>query len=214
MKLILFILLQIVAPVTWTATEKGDSVILSAHVEQGFHMSIFSVGGVDVEDENEYTEYSVTLAKAEASIRFNACDDQMCTAPELYTWVSEGSKVQEGSVLQDKSLWVIFLFGLLAGLLAIFTPCVWPIIPMTVSFFLKRTENGIGSAILYGVSIIVIYVGLGLLVSIYFGASALNALSTNAIMNIVFFAILVLFALSFFGLFELRLPSSWSTATD
>jgi thiol:disulfide interchange protein DsbD len=111
-------------------------------------------------------------------------------------------------------LWLIFLLGLLGGLLAIFTPCVWPIIPMTVSFFLKRTDKGARNAILYGLSIIVLYVGLGLLVTILFGASALNDLSTNAIVNIFFFLLLVVFALSFFGLFEITLPDSWSTAID
>jgi len=103
---------------------------------------------------------------------------------------------------------------MLGGLLAIFTPCVWPIIPMTVSFFLKRTDKGARNAILYGLSIIVLYVGLGLLVTILFGASALNELSTNAIVNIFFFLLLVVFALSFFGLFEITLPDSWSTAID
>jgi thiol:disulfide interchange protein DsbD len=110
-------------------------------------------------------------------------------------------------------LWVIFLLGLLGGLLAIFTPCVWPIIPMTVSFFLKK-GGGKRDAVLYGVSIIILYVGLGLLVTLLFGASALNDLSTNAVVNIFFFVLLVVFALSFFGLFEITLPDSWSTALD
>ncbi|MBO4986398.1 MAG: thioredoxin family protein, partial [Paludibacteraceae bacterium] len=108
------------------------------------------------------------------------------------------------------------------GLLAIFTPCVWPIIPMTVSFFIKRggaakgTTNAqvIRDAIFYGLSIVIIYVGLGLLVTLIFGASALNALSTNAVVNIIFFLILVVFAASFFGAFEITLPSSWSTALN
>ena len=112
--------------------------------------------------------------------------------------------------------------GLLGGLLAIFTPCVWPIIPMTVSFFIKRggaakgTTNAqvVRDAILYGLSIVIIYVGLGLLVTLIFGASALNALSTNAVVNIIFFLILVVFAASFFGAFEITLPSSWSTALN
>ena len=109
-------------------------------------------------------------------------------------------------------LW-IFLLGFLGGLLAIFTPCVWPIIPMTVSFFLKK-GGGRKDAILYGLSIIVLYVGLGLLVTLLFGASALNDLSTNAVVNIFFFLLLIVFALSFFGLFEITLPDSWSTALD
>ncbi len=103
--------------------------------------------------------------------------------------------------------------GILGGLLAIFTPCVWPIIPMTVSFFLKK-GGGLKDAVLYGLSIVILYVGLGLLVTLLFGASALNDLSTNAIVNIFFFLLLVVFALSFFGLFEITLPDSWSTALD
>ncbi len=117
----------------------------------------------------------------------------------------------------SSSLWFIFLSGLLGGFLAILTPCVWPIIPMTVSFFLKRNKErgkAIREAIIYGLSIVVIYVLLGLLVTMLFGASALNALSTNAVFNIFFALLLVLFAASFFGAFELTLPSSWSNKID
>lgn len=117
----------------------------------------------------------------------------------------------------DKSLWTIFLLGFLGGLVALFTPCVWPIIPMTVSFFLKRSKDkakGVRDAFTYGGSIVVIYVALGLIVTGIFGASALNALSTNAIFNIFFFLMLVVFAASFMGAFEITLPSSWSSAVD
>lgn len=118
----------------------------------------------------------------------------------------------------DSSLLWIFLMGIVGGLLALLTPCVWPIIPMTVSFFLKRSKDnrrkGIQDAITYGISIIVIYVGLGMLVTLFFGASALNAMSTNAVFNIFFFLLLVLFGFSFLGGFELTLPSSWSNAVD
>ena len=117
----------------------------------------------------------------------------------------------------NNSLLYIFFAGLLGGLLALFTPCVWPIIPMTVSFFLKRNKErrkAIREAITYGVSIVVIYVALGLIVSLLFGASALNALSTNAIFNILFCLLLVVFAASFFGAFEITLPSSWSNKID
>ena len=115
------------------------------------------------------------------------------------------------------SLWRIFLLGFLGGLLALLTPCVWPIIPMTVSFFLKRASNrrrGLRDAITYGLSIIVIYVALGLLVTLLFGANALNALSTNAIFNLLFFLMLVLFGASFLGGFDITLPSSWTNAVD
>ena len=115
------------------------------------------------------------------------------------------------------SLWYVFLGGLLGGFLALLTPCVWPIIPMTVSFFLKRNKErtrAVREALLYGLSIIVIYVALGLLVTLAFGANALNALSTNAWFNIFFALLLVVFAASFLGAFELTLPSSWSTKID
>ena len=120
-------------------------------------------------------------------------------------------------VTSNSSLWFIFLSGLLGGFLAILTPCVWPIIPMTVSFFLKRNKDrkkAISEAVIYGLSIIVIYVLLGLAVTLLFGASALNALSTNAVFNIFFALMLIVFAASFFGAFELTLPSSWSNKVD
>ena len=125
-----------------------------------------------------------------------------------------GSAAEEAG---NQSLLAIFFAGFVGGLVALFTPCVWPIIPMTVSFFLKRSKDrsqGIRDAITYGVSIIVIYVTLGLFITLVFGASALNALSTNAIFNIIFFLMLVVFAASFFGAFEITLPASWSNAID
>ena len=115
------------------------------------------------------------------------------------------------------SWWIIFFEGLLGGFLALFTPCVWPIIPMTVSFFLKRNKEqtkAIREATTYGLSIVVIYVLLGLAVTLLFGASALNALSTNAVFNIFFALLLVVFAASFFGAFELTLPSAWTNKID
>ena len=117
----------------------------------------------------------------------------------------------------DGSLWMLLVGGFLGGLVALVTPCVWPMIPMTVSFFLKRSKDrkkGIRDAILYGISIIVIYVALGLAVSGAFGASALNDLATNAYFNIAFFLLLVFFAISFFGAFELVLPASWTSKMD
>lgn len=114
--------------------------------------------------------------------------------------------------------WIyIFFTGFVGGLLALFTPCVWPIIPMTVSFFLKRTKDkkkGIRDAWTYGASIVVIYLALGLAITLIFGASALNALSTNAVFNILFCLMLLVFAASFFGAFEITLPSKWSNAVD
>ena len=132
--------------------------------------------------------------------------------------INELHALDEASDTQSRSLWGIFLLGILGGLIALLTPCVWPIIPMTVSFFLKRSKDdkhkGIRDAILYGLSIIVIYVGLGLLVTLIWGPSSLNALSTNAIFNLFLFALLVVFAASFLGGFDITLPSSWSTKMD
>ena len=130
--------------------------------------------------------------------------------------VDELKKLNGGSI-SDHSWIYIFLMGLLYGLLAVFTPCVWPIIPMTVSFFLKRSKDkkkGVRDAFIYGLSIVVIYLALGLLVTAIFGAQKLNDLATNAIFNIFFCVLLVVFALSFFGWFELSLPSSWSNKVD
>ena len=135
---------------------------------------------------------------------------------DLWTPVIDELKAYEDNPT-DNSLLYIFLAGLAGGFLALLTPCVWPIIPMTVSFFLKRNKDhskAIREAIVYGASIVVIYVLLGLVVTWLFGASALNALSTNAVFNILFFLLLVVFAASFFGAFEITLPSSWSNKID
>ena len=214
---------QIVQPIKWTGAVEGDSVKLTASIEKGWHLNIIELGEGFYIDEYEGT-FTETVAKADTiRVRYNACDDKMCTAPETWEFVyADEVKDNEAKAEGGQSIWVIFLMGLLGGLLAIFTPCVWPIIPMTVSFFIKRggaakgTTNAtvVRDAILYGLSIVIIYVGLGLLVTLIFGASALNALSTNAVVNIIFFLILVLFAASFFGAFEITLPSSWSTALN
>ena len=131
--------------------------------------------------------------------------------PELKAYGDKALNQAEGS------LWMLLVGGFLGGLVALVTPCVWPMIPMTVSFCLKRSKDrkkGIRDAVLYGISIIVIYVALGLAVSGAFGASALNDLATNAYFNIAFFLLLVFFAVSFFGAFELVLPASWTSKMD
>ena len=131
--------------------------------------------------------------------------------------ISELNSLGETTSQEDMSWIYIFITGFAGGLLALFTPCVWPIIPMTVSFFLNRSKDkkkGIRDAWTYGASIVVIYVTLGLAITLVFGASALNALSTNAVFNILFCLMLVVFAASFFGAFEITLPSKWSTAVD
>ena len=214
---------QIVQPIKWTGAIEGDSVKLTATIEKGWHLNIIELGDGFYMDEYEGT-FTETIAKADTiRVRYNACDDKMCTAPETWEFVAIGDKAKDDEAKgEGQSIWWIFVMGLLGGLLAIFTPCVWPIIPMTVSFFIKRggaakgTTNAqvVRDAILYGLSIVIIYVGLGLLVTLIFGASALNALSTNAVVNIIFFLILVVFAASFFGAFEITLPSSWSTALN
>lgn len=124
----------------------------------------------------------------------------------------------ESNAAEGRGIFSIFLLGILGGFIALFTPCVWPIIPMTVSFFLKRNKDdkskAVGEAMTYGASIIVIYVVLGLAVTLLFGANALNSLSTNAVFNIFFCLMLLVFAASFLGGFEITLPSSWSNAVD
>lgn len=132
--------------------------------------------------------------------------------------VQELQSLEDHTSQTDRSWIFIFITGFAGGLLALFTPCVWPIIPMTVSFFLKRSKNdkkkGVRDAWTYGASIVVIYVSLGLAITGIFGASALNSLSTNAVFNILFCLMLLVFAASFFGAFEITLPSKWSNAVD
>ena len=136
----------------------------------------------------------------------------------LWTPVIDELQAMDGQQGSEDHSWIyIFFMGFVGGLVALFTPCVWPIIPMTVSFFLKRAKDkrkGVRDAVTYGVSIVVIYLALGLAITALLGASALNALSTNAVFNIFFFLLLVVFALSFFGWFELTLPSSWTNKVD
>ena len=178
--------------------------------------------------------------------QYGACDDQSCLPPTNveFSYGSASAAAQPAAVnakssspfgalwepvidelgqpagtadTATQSLWVIFLLGLAGGLVALVTPCVWPIIPMTVSFFLKRSgdkKKGRRDAYIYGVSIVVIYVLLGLVVTLVFGASALNALSTAAVPNLFFFLLLVVFAMSLMGAFELTLPEKWTTAVD
>ena len=146
----------------------------------------------------------------------NVAAPDSATAASLWQPVISDLKAYEAAPT-DSSLLYIFFAGLIGGFLALLTPCVWPIIPMTVSFFLKRNKErskAIREAVTYGISIVVIYVVLGLVVTLLFGASALNALSTNAVFNIFFCLLLVVFAASFFGAFEITLPSSWSNKID
>lgn len=192
----------------------------------------FSLGNAKAtpgtEKANETPQVTVVqpmqTATADSVVALNA--DSLITTPVLATdsavlWSPVIDKLktfaERGNSETGISLWLIFLAGLAGGFLALFTPCVWPIIPMTVSFFLKRSSNkskARGDAVLYGLSIIVIYVAIGILITLLFGASALNSMSTNAVFNLIFFAMLIVFAISFFGAFEISLPASWSTKLD
>lgn len=170
-------------------------------------------------------EFSFGESQAEAApapvmtpVAFNTKSSSSLTdQPGWQPVIEQIQSMDSDGVHHSDSLWFIFLSGFVGGLLALLTPCVWPMIPLTVSFFLKKQQSrrkAIGEAILYGLSIIVIYVGVGLLITLLFGASALNDLATNALFNILFFALLVLFAVSFFGAFEITLPASWSNKLD
>jgi len=173
------------------------------------------------------------------SVEFMVCDDERCLPPaieEFKIYVPEGSgegittgdansvsevdnaeEIELNNPEDKRSFWGIFLVAFLSGFAALLTPCVFPMIPMTVSFFTKQSKSraaGIKNAVFYGVSIVVIYVLLGTLVTVIFGADSLNALSTNVWFNIIFFVLLVIFAISFMGAFEIVLPSSWGTRID
>ena len=163
-----------------------------------------------------------TVAEADttaAALTFTPLDETETDIAQIYEPVTDVLQAYgDVSMRQaNSSLWMIFLFGFLGGLIALLTPCVWPMIPMTVSFFLKRTKKrreAVRDALIYGIAIIVIYLVLGVAITLLFGASALNSLSTNAIFNLIFFALLVFFAVSFFGAFEIVLPSRWTNRID
>ena len=162
------------------------------------------------------SEEGTTVNGDSVAIAVNVAAPDSATTASLWQPVISDLKAYEAAPT-DSSLLYIFFAGLIGGFLALLTPCVWPIIPMTVSFFLKRNKErskAIREAVTYGISIVVIYVVLGLVVTLLFGASALNALSTNAVFNIFFCLLLVVFAASFFGAFEITLPSSWSNKID
>ncbi|MGG8497993.1 protein-disulfide reductase DsbD family protein [Tenacibaculum sp. TC6] len=168
------------------------------------------------------------IQKIEGEVEFVACNDERCLPPTyedlsftIYKMVKEKkanlNKNKSSNEKKQTGIFAIFILSFLSGFAALLTPCVFPMIPMTVSFFTKQSKNksqGIKNAVIYGLSIIVIYVLLGSLVTGIFGADALNALSTNVWFNLFFFILLVVFAASFLGAFEITLPSSWSTKVD
>lgn len=171
---------------------------------------------------NPGTLASTSDTLAESTVLTSATDNgNSALSQEVLTqWWAPASFESLGnddSTVSLSSNWSIFIWGFLGGLLALLTPCVWPMIPMTVSFFLKKNasrKKGIRDAIIYGLAIIVIYLFLGLAITMIFGASKLNELSTNAVFNLLFFLLLVVFGISFLGAFEIKLPSKWSNAAD
>ena len=171
----------------------------------------------DEEAVEEILEEPSDEGVAADSLSATLATSSMNTNSDLWAPVKFNDKDAEGTEGNSNSLWFLFWTCFLGGFIALLTPCVWPIIPLTVSFFLKKGNSkskSITSAVTYGLSIIVIYVLLGLLVTAIFGANGLNALATNAVCNIIFFLLLVLFAISFLGAFEIKLPDSWSSKMD
>ena len=171
--------------------------------------------------EQQQTSAADTSLTSPVSPACNTSQANETSSADSLLWAPVISELQafngDTAPTENMAWWLIFIEGLLGGFIALFTPCVWPIIPMTVSFFLKRNKDrskAIREATTYGLSIVVIYVLLGLAVTLLFGASALNALATNAVFNIFFCLLLVVFAASFLGAFEMTLPSSWSTKID
>ena len=154
---------------------------------------------------------------AKAAVKGQGAADEASVDSNLWAPVDPAKAVVEGSDTTESSWLSLLVMGFLGGLLALLTPCVWPMIPMTLSFFLKKNKSrsrSIGNALVYGLSIIVIFLILGIAITMIFGAGKLNDIATSAVFNLIFFALLVIFAISFFGAFEIKLPSKWSGATD
>ena len=167
--------------------------------------------------DNESKEVEAVVAGTVDTTAVDSAATETLTNQDLWTPVSDVQN-NDGNDLSNRSLLYILLMGFVGGLLAVMMPCIWPIIPMTVSFFLKRAKSdrkkGLRDALTYGLSIVVIYLTLGLLVTAIFGSDTLNAMSTNSVFNVFLFLLLVVFALSFFGWFEIKLPSGWANAVD
>ena len=205
-----------------TIEEKGKELM-----DKVFEMKIkFFKNTAEFRQKIEVSNKDITSVKAE--VGFMACDDERCLAPTYVdldydltksvaatkTNANNSESEKEGS---SKGLWSIFIIAFFSGFVALLTPCVFPMIPMTVSFFIKQSQSkakGIRNAIIYGLSIIVIYVLLGTIITAIFGADALNALATNVWFNLIFFLLLVVFAISFLGAFEIVLPNSWANKAD
>ncbi len=202
-----------------TQEEDGKEVM-----DKVFDMKIkFFKNKADFKQKIIVTNSAITTVNAE--VGFMACDDEKCLAPSYLDLNYDLTKAVKGSDIstshknegESRGLWSIFLVAFLSGFVALLTPCVFPMIPMTVSFFIKQSQSkakGIRNAIIYGLSIIVIYVLLGTIITAIFGADALNALATNVWFNLIFFLLLVVFAISFLGAFEIVLPNSWANKAD
>lgn len=192
---------QIVDPVHATFSLDGDSIKYELQIEEGW----------ELHDADLYVD-TLEDGTIKGYLEYTACNDEMCIPPTRaeFSFEPQG-EVADADAEGNDGILAIFIGGILAGFLALLTPCVWPIIPLTVSSFLKRGKH---EAILFGISIVLFYVCLGLFVTMLFGADALNAISTSAVFNLIAFAVLVLFGLSLFGLFELTLPSHWANKLD
>ena len=216
-----------------TTEPEGEIKFTTLFGDEGMNIKSFAHKAV-FKQEVELIDASLT--QINAFVEFIACTDEMCLPPKEVDLVFDLTKAtavkasvdkikettdkvasKESKKEEKKGLWAIFFIAFLSGFAALLTPCVFPMIPMTVSFFTKQSKSksqGIRNAIIYGLCIVVIYVLLGSGVSFIFGADALNALSTNVWFNLIFFLILVIFAVSFLGAFEITLPSSWATKVD
>ena len=178
----------------------------------------FYDGGVDFRQRIKLLSEDTVTLKGE--LGFMVCNDVMCLPPEwvdIEVQLPPAETISLSNKAKDQGLWSIFLIAFLSGFIALLTPCVFPMIPMTVSFFTKQSKNkaaGIRNAMIYGVSIILIYLILGVAVSAIFGAETLNSMATNVYFNLAFFLLLIIFAASFLGAFEIRMPNSWINKAD
>lgn len=223
-------------PTTFYFTEDETFSLNGKAIEEEGHTIQDATFGMEVKSFSNKAKFVQRVKikegteKIKGSVEFMVCKDTRCLPPTEVDLVFDLTKAKVVSKKKDtkevdskkdkssnKGLLSIFFIAFLSGFAALLTPCVFPMIPMTVSFFTKQSKTksqGIRNAIIYGISIIVIYVVLGSIVTGLFGADSLNALSTNVWFNLVFFVLLVIFAVSFLGAFELSLPSSWSTKVD
>ena len=198
------------------ATDKGYKIALKIRYQACDNTSCLTPKTVNLTvSGNGYTEEGGNAGEgASAGVAADSDGGTMTTNAQIDTQLWE--PVKTATPTADQSPWAILVLGFLGGLAALLTPCVWPLIPMTLSFFLKQKKGGKFNkgALTYGGAIVVIYLVLGIAITLIFGAGKLNELSTNAIFNIIFFLLLVVFAISFFGAFDIKLPQKWSNAMD